>query len=30
MYVGFIDPLAGTDLMFGTRYLATCEIPNGI
>jgi hypothetical protein len=23
--VGFVDPLAGTDLMFGTRYSATCE-----
>lgn len=25
MYVGFIDPLAGTDLIFGTRYSATCD-----
>jgi hypothetical protein len=25
IYVGFVDPLAGTDLMFGTRYSATCE-----
>lgn len=25
MYVGFIDPLAGMDLIFGTRYSATCD-----
>lgn len=24
IYVGFIDPLAGIDLIFGTRYSATC------
>jgi len=27
MYVGFIDPFAGTDLMFGTKYSATCQPP---
>jgi hypothetical protein len=26
IYVGLVDPLAGTDLMLGTRYSATCEI----
>lgn len=26
MYVGLVEPLVGIDLMFGTRYSATCKL----